>query len=200
MVAKQLSSVQSFILTGASGAGKSSVAKGLELITDGPYKFERAKAVVTRPPRGPEDDDYIFVSNKLYDSMSHAGRLLLETPSYNYRGAILPYAPPSPDTYPLYILTPLNAQRLQNVLEPRPRIVHIDRLATNAIASLLADRPTMSQEDIELRLQQGAADRVTAREIEDIGIDNDGSLSQTVSTLHEMLVADIERHNQLAIA
>ncbi len=188
----------SFIFTGASGAGKSSVAKGLEAITDGPYRFERAKAVVTRPPRGPEDDDYIFVTDEQYDALEHAGKLLLETPSYNYRGAVLPYSPPDANTYPLYILTPQNARRLQQVIVPRPRIVHIDRLATSAIASLLTERPSMSPVDIDQRIQQGMEDRMIAREIEDIGIDNDRALSKTVSELHGMLTSDIERRSQQA--
>lgn len=191
--------VRSYIFTGASGAGKSSVAKGVEAITTGPYRFERAKAVVTRERRGPEDDDYIFVTDEQYDAYKRAGQFVLETPSYNYRGAILPYTPPDPNTYPLYILNPLNAQRLQERLAPRPRIVHIDRLASSAIGALLTERPTMTQGDLETRLRQGMSDRVTAREVEDIGIDNDGALPSTTSRLYEMLVADVEQFRQSAV-
>lgn len=193
---ERLETAKSFILTGASGAGKSSVARGIEAITDGPYKFERAKAVVTRKRRGPEDDDYTFVTDDQYDALKRAGKFVLETPSYNYRGAVLPYTPPDPRTYPMYTLTPLNAQRLQGLLAPRPRIVHVDRLAASAIEALLTERPSMSQDDIATRLGQGASDRITAREIENIGVDNDSDLPHTVLLLYEMLVADVERYRQ----
>lgn len=200
-MAERIPAAQSFILIGASAAGKSSVAKGLEAIDDGPYRFERAKAIVTREQRGPEDDDYVFVNDEQYDELKKAGKFALETPSYNYRGAIIPYEQTDANTYPLYILTPQNAMALQEILEPRPRTVHIDRLAGDAIQALQTERPTMKPDDINARVAHGISDRATSREIEDIGINNDGDLASLTTRLYEMLVDDINgytgyRHDQ----
>ena len=78
------------IISGASGAGKSSIAKMLVSRYSG--KYELVKSVTTRTPRDDEDqEEYTFLSEDSFRILERAGNFL-ETTSYSGNGNI--YATP----------------------------------------------------------------------------------------------------------
>lgn len=106
------------ILIGPSASGKTELAKMLE----SEYNFERVKTVTTRPKRGPEDDEYEFLSHERFYELSNSGLLCAQEIVGDFEYGFKRYHLDRPYQKPgISILSPQGAKDVRSLM-PQSRI------------------------------------------------------------------------------
>lgn len=180
---------RAYILMGPSGNGKSSLARGLEARTTGPFFFERIKPWTTRRQRNALDDDYVFVPTDTFESARQQGMFQHVMQSYGNCFGIPEPGPMKPDTFPLHILLPEHALRIFGHTEARN--VFIDRYPMDYRTVLTARDPGISEVELTARLGKISAERLMADYIADLEFHNNGPLETGVEALYQILARDI---------
>ena len=174
-------------MIGASGVGKSTLAKLLQLA--GVAEF--TPTVSDRPLRPIELDDppvdRIFRSPAAFDRLEKAGKFLTTKPRYRARYAVLYIKKPPAGKIPMMVLKPWLIYDVR-AYYPNLQVYHIETRG-----SLLPGRMRKRgqlQEDIDNRMWEHGAEVIESRQLADHSIDNNGPIEETLRQLRRQLIAD----------
>lgn len=149
---------EGIIITGTSGAGKSTIAKELckNDANGNPSPFEVVLAVTTRPPRS-DDYNYEYIEDAEFDNLLKNGKLLTNTyyrdKQYGvkhdkYKDVLLK------GKFPILILTPDSAMSLLNHLDGRFMCFFIDSTDEELINRLQKREVTQISDEKRLKLKK----------------------------------------------
>ena len=186
-----------FVLSSPSGAGKSSIARGL---MESESNLVMSISVTTRTKRGTEinGEDYIFVDRATFDRMAERGELLEQAEVFGHRSG----TPRGPVEAALAagrdVLFDIDWQGSQQLAGAAPGdVVRLFVLppSTRALASRLESRAQDSRDVVAARMAK-AADEMSHYVEYDYIIVNE-ALDRSVSTAHAILGAERARRERL---